>query len=868
MAAEAANGKVLPNCYSIGSNTNAHVTFASQQRRCLNLAWALKQRDRLDGNSFAIVGAGIAGVTLAVALRKLGAESVDLFDAYEEPATPQRASTQRFIHPNLFDWPTEGWDEANANLPVVNWLASRASKVRAQVFAGFVVEAFQARQIKLLPQRYVVDLKADPTSVRIESMPFSEMVSLQNHPLADKPDVSMMVPTEVRNYSSAVLCEGFLPEKRWEGALSGSYWRDSRPRWRTGSDVEIVGDGDGAITELFEASFQAVSPTSSSSRWHQEQLEDIARLVPAAERIAILDLEDELRRDSSNRDALTELPPMSPSITRLLSRVPYRTRVRLVGRSRERMLRPTSFVLNRVVASVLNNVSSAVEIDGPNYSPIHSPIEAKRDWPGAEIVWRVGASMPADFGLRRLAEPTLRVREIAGNQPKVDNDLDFLLLDVLGFGSEPAYSDNTFGNPSAKVANATFLRSKLEDMCLRESQLGSSPGSWPIPDPPDQLEHQRRTGTDQIIFDISDALVRFIKVVGARPFWWADEIDGRVWLSLDFVALACDLPPVTVATRFVRSQHHSLLRRRFRMAHYAPQAHIASERVWIRERLGSDLGRRRVSLPEEEIGDLGAMINCPGSPDTVVHWSGSPPVPTDLGAGKAIKTGTSFNFEPSLLADLAEVGFERPEVFAEGLLRNPNRDAKFMVSVLEAASDEIFLAIIGSSATSQTSQSVRPSLACLAKRLATEDRTEESDETTVAEWAFANFQIGSWFEFPDPRWTPLLVLGLASASLGRLECVRPNSMDESTPKYLDEDSASLKLSAQILEGATPFLKGEIEDASGKALWEAMNSRFSSWRETHSNGPRSPLELFDMNFLGLRFVDPIKEPRAEGALILA
>ena len=358
MAAEAANGKVLPNCYSIGSNTNAHVTFASQQRRCLNLAWALKQRDRLDGNSFAIVGAGIAGVTLAVALRKLGAESVDLFDAYEEPATPQRASTQRFIHPNLFDWPTEGWDEANANLPVVNWLASRASKVRAQVFAGFVVEAFQARQIKLLPQRYVVDLKADPTSVRIESMPFSEMVSLQNHPLADKPDVSMMVPTEVRNYSSAVLCEGFLPEKRWEGALSGSYWRDSRPRWRTGSDVEIVGDGDGAITELFEASFQAVSPTSSSSRWHQEQLEDIARLVPAAERIAILDLEDELRRDSSNRDALTELPPMSPSITRLLSRVPYRTRVRLVGRSRERMLRPTSFVLNRVVASVLNNVSS------------------------------------------------------------------------------------------------------------------------------------------------------------------------------------------------------------------------------------------------------------------------------------------------------------------------------------------------------------------------------------------------------------------------------------------------------------------------------------------------------------------------------
>src|SRR4051812_41798380 len=81
------------------------VTFYSQQRRALNLVWALFKTGRLEqGSSLAVVGGGLAGLTAAAAAASKGCE-VTLFEANQDILHLQRTNGSRYVHPQISYWP-------------------------------------------------------------------------------------------------------------------------------------------------------------------------------------------------------------------------------------------------------------------------------------------------------------------------------------------------------------------------------------------------------------------------------------------------------------------------------------------------------------------------------------------------------------------------------------------------------------------------------------------------------------------------------------------------------------------------------------------------------------------------------------------
>lgn len=121
------------------------VSFASQQVRALKLVSALAATARIaKGDRVAVVGAGIAGLTAAVALEGLDCDVVVI-----EPATRPLANlrhSSRYLHPSISHWP-ETPLALTTELPFLDWYATSASEVAATVEA-------QATALLRAPVRY------------------------------------------------------------------------------------------------------------------------------------------------------------------------------------------------------------------------------------------------------------------------------------------------------------------------------------------------------------------------------------------------------------------------------------------------------------------------------------------------------------------------------------------------------------------------------------------------------------------------------------------------------------------------------------------------------------------------------------------
>lgn len=82
------------------------INFASQQTRAFNLVWALTASHRVEvGHQVAVIGAGLAGLTAAAALRRKSID-VTVFEAQNEALKLQRYTTSRYVHPTLNYWPS------------------------------------------------------------------------------------------------------------------------------------------------------------------------------------------------------------------------------------------------------------------------------------------------------------------------------------------------------------------------------------------------------------------------------------------------------------------------------------------------------------------------------------------------------------------------------------------------------------------------------------------------------------------------------------------------------------------------------------------------------------------------------------------
>jgi hypothetical protein len=232
------------NRYIIGAFEGG-ITLYKQQVRALNLLYSIHTKSRLESKSkIAVIGGGVAGVTVAAAAITLGYE-VYLFERRPLLMHLQHGCDTRWVHPHLYDWPEDESDRPYAELPLLNWRVGTASNVTEQIESGFQ---------KLRAASGVGPLHLH-TGVKIE---FEEplRVSWKN---------SRGTPQRgAESFSAIMFMVGFGVEREVEKKLTLSYWRnDSFNQPEPGASVSsktkfiISGTGDGGLIDLLRAKIES-----------------------------------------------------------------------------------------------------------------------------------------------------------------------------------------------------------------------------------------------------------------------------------------------------------------------------------------------------------------------------------------------------------------------------------------------------------------------------------------------------------------------------------------------------------------------------------------------------------------------------------
>ena len=209
------------------------ITLYTQQVRALNLIHSLFAEERLKGESkLAVIGGGAAGLTVAAGAAIRGAR-VTVFEQASDLLPMFRNNRQRWLHPHLYDWPEEGSEDEQANLPVLDWKADLAGNVAERLLA----------QWQLLAQRYGIEVHTRVQ--RLQLLPGSSAP----HQLTWNTE-----SFDEGEFEAVILAVGFGTERMLEGAPSRSYWEDDNlDRLHTSSTPRrylISGTGDGGLVDL------------------------------------------------------------------------------------------------------------------------------------------------------------------------------------------------------------------------------------------------------------------------------------------------------------------------------------------------------------------------------------------------------------------------------------------------------------------------------------------------------------------------------------------------------------------------------------------------------------------------------------------
>lgn len=240
-----------PLVYLIGS-FDKRVTVLAQQTRALNLAWALVENNVVPTKSkksfrIAVVGAGFAGLTFAAGLLRKGvAAKIDLFEQRDSLLPLQQGSDTRWLHPHIYDWPTEGSEAAAAMLPVLNWTAARSSDVVVQVLGEWASIAKEKKDLRLFCNTRHLQITQSSTSQKQARI---EWVGEERHPTDGRTLSEGSAQGESELYDAVILSVGF-------GLESGesSYWRNEtlgQPSLEEARRTYLLsGQGDGAMIDL------------------------------------------------------------------------------------------------------------------------------------------------------------------------------------------------------------------------------------------------------------------------------------------------------------------------------------------------------------------------------------------------------------------------------------------------------------------------------------------------------------------------------------------------------------------------------------------------------------------------------------------
>lgn len=215
------------------------ITFYSQQVRGLRTAHALLKTDKVrKGEDVAVVGAGAAGLTAAVALA-LGGAVVTLYDPTDEPLSLQSGSP-RLLHPHIYEWPDLGSLDAVAGLPILDWTADTGDAVFKALQGAFATyDARLKTGLDFMGKSRLKALIREDDRWRVTFEPNGD------------PDPNACT----RKFKTVILAMGFGEERVWGGAEPSRYWKSGSAdtaslETDSGTHYLISGAGDGGLTDL------------------------------------------------------------------------------------------------------------------------------------------------------------------------------------------------------------------------------------------------------------------------------------------------------------------------------------------------------------------------------------------------------------------------------------------------------------------------------------------------------------------------------------------------------------------------------------------------------------------------------------------
>ena len=290
--------------FLIGS-LDSGVTIFNQQIRALNLIWALDSADRLSSASeIAVVGGGIAGLTAAMALRKIFSLSpgsthrkITLFEKRSVLCPLQRGCATRWVHPHIYDWPEPGSTNPSAGLPIMNWREGRASDVATTIIGEWENE--QTDKPAVEEWRNLQYLKIHHLTREVEWV---------GGKLVD-PGASPQVYGDKRKFDIIILAIGFGDELDSSKHPVVSYWRNETHGQPDLSGRQkrylISGTGDGGLIDLLRLRIADFREDRIGSQLAQERtdcyravqhLRDTYYKDPSTQRAELFDRARELGR--------------------------------------------------------------------------------------------------------------------------------------------------------------------------------------------------------------------------------------------------------------------------------------------------------------------------------------------------------------------------------------------------------------------------------------------------------------------------------------------------------------------------------------------------------------------------------------------
>ena len=267
--AENARIKKFEHVFVIGSY-DFKKTVATQQKRAAVLALAVSKRlDR--SSSIAVIGGGVAGLSACATLLKLGFKAT-LFEQKGTLLPLQRRCHDRYIHPDLYDWPmSEGLGELC--LAGLRWKADFADNVCRQLIDSF-------DEIK----RDAADRFTPAVATTVRRMQEDRAGSRTTYTVFDAKEFHHA------GFDAVLFAVGFGPERKVSfGSRIQGYWENSTLTHCKGtkekpSRILVSGNGDGGLISVLDCALKEFSQPRLLQDFQEILTDDVRRKIESVEK--------------------------------------------------------------------------------------------------------------------------------------------------------------------------------------------------------------------------------------------------------------------------------------------------------------------------------------------------------------------------------------------------------------------------------------------------------------------------------------------------------------------------------------------------------------------------------------------------------